>query len=309
MQRNRNRRQNLIAMQTWWLERMIAIARAAAREDDAVLARALHQLAGEGHRPRKSCSMQNQLFRQYALGNVRDLTLHVSQDPAMLRYLDNNVNVQGASERKLRARADGAVHARHRQLHRAGHARVGARVHRLDVPPQPGRQRHVRRQPPRSTTTARRRSSARAATSAAPTSSTSSSASRPRRAGSPASCWRSSSTSIPSRSCRPSRRADPQERLRAAAGDVDAAAQQRVLQRARVPRAGEEPGRVRRRHAPAVRHPRGRAGRARRAARDGPGAVLSAQRQGLGRRRGVAQQPDDAHARELRQRASRRTRR
>jgi uncharacterized protein (DUF1800 family) len=37
---------------------------------------------------------QNALFRRYALGNVRDLTLAVSQDPAMLRYLDNNVNVK-----------------------------------------------------------------------------------------------------------------------------------------------------------------------------------------------------------------------
>jgi uncharacterized protein (DUF1800 family) len=32
---------------------------------------------------------QNELFRGLALGNVRELTLAVSQDPAMLRYLDN----------------------------------------------------------------------------------------------------------------------------------------------------------------------------------------------------------------------------
>jgi len=36
---------------------------------------------------------QNQLFRQYALGNVRALTHAVSKDPAMVLYLNNNVNV------------------------------------------------------------------------------------------------------------------------------------------------------------------------------------------------------------------------
>jgi uncharacterized protein (DUF1800 family) len=35
---------------------------------------------------------QNQLFRKYALGNLHDLTLAVSQDPAMLLYLDNAAN-------------------------------------------------------------------------------------------------------------------------------------------------------------------------------------------------------------------------
>jgi uncharacterized protein (DUF1800 family) len=35
---------------------------------------------------------QNQLFRQYALGNLHDLTLAVSKDPAMLLYLDNAEN-------------------------------------------------------------------------------------------------------------------------------------------------------------------------------------------------------------------------
>ena len=32
---------------------------------------------------------QNELFRSYALGNVRELTGKVALDPAMLRYLDN----------------------------------------------------------------------------------------------------------------------------------------------------------------------------------------------------------------------------
>jgi len=36
---------------------------------------------------------QNQLFRNYALGNLRELTWEVSIDPAMLIYLDNATNV------------------------------------------------------------------------------------------------------------------------------------------------------------------------------------------------------------------------
>jgi uncharacterized protein (DUF1800 family) len=37
---------------------------------------------------------QNNLFRANALGNIRELTLKVSQDPAMLRYLDNSQNIK-----------------------------------------------------------------------------------------------------------------------------------------------------------------------------------------------------------------------
>jgi hypothetical protein len=36
---------------------------------------------------------QNQLFRQHALGNIRDLTHAVSKDPAMVMYLNGNTNV------------------------------------------------------------------------------------------------------------------------------------------------------------------------------------------------------------------------
>ena len=44
--------------------------------------------------PAQALVNQNNLFRANALGNVRDLTLKVSQDPAMLRYLDNAQNVK-----------------------------------------------------------------------------------------------------------------------------------------------------------------------------------------------------------------------
>jgi uncharacterized protein (DUF1800 family) len=38
---------------------------------------------------------QNTLFRRFALGNFKALTLEVTIDPAMLRYLNGNVNVSG----------------------------------------------------------------------------------------------------------------------------------------------------------------------------------------------------------------------
>lgn len=93
MERNRNRRQNLIAMQQWWLGRMIA-SPAPLQEKMTLFWHGHFTSSPEKGTQAQELLMQNQLFRQYALGNVRDLTLHVSQDPAMLRYLDNNVNVQ-----------------------------------------------------------------------------------------------------------------------------------------------------------------------------------------------------------------------
>jgi uncharacterized protein (DUF1800 family) len=44
--------------------------------------------------PAQAIVDQNNLYRANALGNVRDLTLKVSQDPAMLRYLDNAQNIK-----------------------------------------------------------------------------------------------------------------------------------------------------------------------------------------------------------------------
>jgi uncharacterized protein (DUF1800 family) len=93
MARNQNRRRNLIAMQQWWLGRMIA-SPAPLQEKMTLFWHGHFTSSPEKGTTAQELLMQNQLFRQYALGNVRDLTLHVSQDPAMLRYLDNNVNVQ-----------------------------------------------------------------------------------------------------------------------------------------------------------------------------------------------------------------------
>jgi uncharacterized protein (DUF1800 family) len=93
MQNNRLRRQNLVALQEWWLRRMIA-SPAPLQEKMTLFWHGHFTSSPEKQTTAQELFMQNQLFREYALGNVRDLTLHVSQDPAMLRYLDNNVNVK-----------------------------------------------------------------------------------------------------------------------------------------------------------------------------------------------------------------------
>ncbi len=93
MANNKIRRENLIALQTWWLERMIATP-APLQEKMTLFWHGHFTSSPEKGTTAQELLAQNQLFRTYALGNVRDLTLHVSQDPAMLRYLDNNVNVK-----------------------------------------------------------------------------------------------------------------------------------------------------------------------------------------------------------------------
>ncbi len=92
MQRNQERRRNLIAMQKWWLERMIA-SPAPLQEKMTLFWHGHFTSSPEKGTTAQELLAQNQLFREYALGNIHDLTLHVAQDPAMLRYLDNNVNV------------------------------------------------------------------------------------------------------------------------------------------------------------------------------------------------------------------------
>jgi uncharacterized protein (DUF1800 family) len=91
MANNQNRRKNVIALQTWWLQRMIATP-APLQEKMTLFWHGHFTSSPEKGTTGQMLLMQNQLFREYALGNIRDLTQHVSQDPAMLRYLDNNVN-------------------------------------------------------------------------------------------------------------------------------------------------------------------------------------------------------------------------
>jgi len=93
MANNQTRRKNLIAMQQWWLGRMIA-SPAPLQEKMTLFLHGHFTSSPEKGTTAQELWMQNQLFREYALGNLHELTLHVSQDPAMLRYLDNNVNAK-----------------------------------------------------------------------------------------------------------------------------------------------------------------------------------------------------------------------
>ena len=57
---------------------------------------------------------QVDMFRGNAFGSFKDLLLNVTKDPAMLVWLNGNQNIRQQAERELRARADGALHARRR---------------------------------------------------------------------------------------------------------------------------------------------------------------------------------------------------
>lgn len=78
-------------LRAWWLRRMIVTSRPL--EERMTLF--WHGHFTSGYREVRSAAMlwrQNALFREHALGDFRKLLVAVSQDPAMLRYLDNASN-------------------------------------------------------------------------------------------------------------------------------------------------------------------------------------------------------------------------
>ncbi|MGA2395426.1 MAG: DUF1800 domain-containing protein [Candidatus Lustribacter sp.] len=87
----RSRVKDLVAMETWFLDRMID-SPAPLQEKMTLFWHGHFTSAYQKGIPAQALVNQNNLFRTHALGNIRDLTLAVSQDPAMLRYLDNAQN-------------------------------------------------------------------------------------------------------------------------------------------------------------------------------------------------------------------------
>jgi uncharacterized protein (DUF1800 family) len=84
--------QNAVALMQWWLGRMIATP-APLQEKMVLFWHGHFTSAYEGKGiTAADIFQQNQLFRNFALGNVRKLTIAVSHDPAMLKYLDNRTN-------------------------------------------------------------------------------------------------------------------------------------------------------------------------------------------------------------------------
>jgi uncharacterized protein (DUF1800 family) len=91
-QRRQEAVENIRDLQLWWLGRMLTTS-APLQEKMTFFMHGHFTTAAlqKGVWP-NLVLQQNQLFRQYALGNLHDLTLAVSKDPAMLLYLDNAEN-------------------------------------------------------------------------------------------------------------------------------------------------------------------------------------------------------------------------
>ena len=84
--------ENAVALMQWWIGRMIATP-APLQEKMTLFFHGHFTSAYEGKGiTAQDVLTQNQLYRSYALGNIRKLTLALSQDPAMLKYLDNRAN-------------------------------------------------------------------------------------------------------------------------------------------------------------------------------------------------------------------------
>ena len=100
-------------------------------EADALLARALRDRQHEGPRHADDAAAERDAARQRQR-ELRGPADGHPQGPGDARVSGQRRERQGSPERELRPRAAGAVQPRRRQLHRAGHSRRSARVHRLD---------------------------------------------------------------------------------------------------------------------------------------------------------------------------------
>jgi uncharacterized protein (DUF1800 family) len=78
----------------WWLKRML-ISQRPLEEKLTLFWHGHLTTSNAGVYMSSPVIRQNQLFRSHAAGNVAELILAVSKDPAMLRYLNNNANVKG----------------------------------------------------------------------------------------------------------------------------------------------------------------------------------------------------------------------
>ena len=116
----------------WWLDRMV-------RTDQPLMERMTlvwhdwFATSNDGVGQQQLMLDQNELFRRNALGSFEQLLHDVTQDPAMIVWLNLSENTALESERELRARGDGAVHPRRgpRRVHRAGRAPARPCAHRV----------------------------------------------------------------------------------------------------------------------------------------------------------------------------------
>jgi uncharacterized protein (DUF1800 family) len=84
---------SVLSMQVWWLNRMLDTPAPLQEKMAFYFHGHFTSAAVQKGTAATLTYQQNQLFRAYALGNLRELARAVSQDPAMLIYLDNAANV------------------------------------------------------------------------------------------------------------------------------------------------------------------------------------------------------------------------
>ena len=85
-------RRSILALQQWWLQRMLESGSPLQEKMSFYFHGHFTTASLQKGVTAKMTFDQNQLFRGFALGNLRDLTKAVSRDPAMLLYLDNARN-------------------------------------------------------------------------------------------------------------------------------------------------------------------------------------------------------------------------
>ncbi len=100
-QRQREDRRQMATARSWWLQRMIETSRPLQEK----LTLFWHGHFATGYRAVEDSwhlLMQNQMFRENALGNFKDTLVHgIIRDPAMIKYLNNNQNRRGAPNENL----------------------------------------------------------------------------------------------------------------------------------------------------------------------------------------------------------------
>ncbi|MDP9111962.1 MAG: DUF1800 domain-containing protein [Candidatus Eremiobacteraeota bacterium] len=88
----KSERESVLSMQHWWLNRMLNSPAPLREKMTFYFHNHFTSAAVQKQVFPTMIYAQNELFRQNALGNLRDLTWKISIDPAMLRYLDNAQN-------------------------------------------------------------------------------------------------------------------------------------------------------------------------------------------------------------------------
>ena len=83
------------SIRAWWLYRMIN-SRSPLQEKMTLFWHGLFATAYEKIMNGLAVAAQIEMFRRHSLGNFRDLLVHLSRDPAMILWLDNNTNHKGA---------------------------------------------------------------------------------------------------------------------------------------------------------------------------------------------------------------------